>query len=50
MWIVVTGLHSPLRCSKTGKETFPEPIKVISYSRAAVSLSQVSGLGKQLFI
>lgn len=46
LWIAL----SLLRCSKTGKEIFPKPIKVISYSQTAVSLSQVSGLGKQLFI
>lgn len=48
VWTWVT--LSPLRCSKTGKEIFPKPIKVISYSQTIVSLSQVSGLGKQLFV
>lgn len=34
---------SSFRCSRTGKEIFPGPIKVISYSQAVVRLSRVSG-------
>lgn len=41
---------SSFSCSRTEKQIFPGPIKVISYSHAAVLLSRVSGLQAAIYL